>query len=281
LFDYYLGLRNKQRASALLDYAAMTPVLHVSGRFPAARRCAAPVLPLAAHPTIGNRVIVCDLDADPTPLIDLDPDEIADRLYTPAADLPEGVTRIGLKEVHLNRCPALVELRHLGPTEIERLGLDLERIQTNAATLRACEGLASKVRQVFARPQTRDPADPDQALYDGFPDERDRARLLDVRRAGPKVLAHNRIEFREPRYGELLFRYRARNWPQSLTPDEAARWQDYRTRRLNTDSGLSEYTYDSYFAEINALRAARGAEPGAPALLDALQAWGLRLREAG
>ncbi len=38
----------------------------------------------------------------------MSPEDIADRLYTPAADLPEGEQRIPLKEVHLNRAPALV-----------------------------------------------------------------------------------------------------------------------------------------------------------------------------
>jgi exodeoxyribonuclease-1 len=280
LFEYYLGFRNKQRAAALLDYAGMTPVLHVSGRFPASRRCAALVLPLAAHPSVSNRVLVCDLDPDPQPLIDLDPDAIADRLYTPAADLPEGETRIALKEVHLNRCPALVELRHLGAEDIARLGLDLDRAHAHATRLRASGGLAEKVRAVYARRGVRDPSDADQALYDGFPDERDRARLPEVRRASPEALARNRIGFVEPRYTELLFRYRARNWPDTLGAEERARWEAYRLQRLAMDSGLSEYTFDSYFAEIDALRLASGDEPGVPALLDALQAWGLRLHEA-
>jgi exodeoxyribonuclease-1 len=280
LFDYYLGFRDKRRAAALLDYAGMTPVLHVSGRFSPARRCAALILPIAAHPSIGNRVLAFDLDADPTSLIELDPDDIADRLYTPAAELPEGESRIALKEVHLNRCPALIERRHLTDADVERLGLDLDRAEAHAARLRACEGLAEKVRQVYGRRGDRVPGDADQALYDGFPDERDRARMLDVRRATPESLARNRIEFREPRFDELLFRYRARNWPHTLDATEALRWADYRRQRLETDAGLSEYTYDTYFAEIDALRLARGGEPGAPALLDALQAWGLRLREA-
>ena len=68
LFDYYLGLRSKQRAARLLDYASMTPVLHVSGRYPARRFCASVVLPVAPHPTISNRVLVCDLEPDPTAL---------------------------------------------------------------------------------------------------------------------------------------------------------------------------------------------------------------------
>lgn len=278
LFEYYLGLRNKQHAAALLDYANMRAVLHVSGRFPAQRRCAAVVLPIAPHPAISNRVIVCDLAADPQPLLELDAADIADRLFTPTRDLPDGVERIALKEVHLNRCPALVELRHLTRADLERLQLDLARCEANAQRLRAHEGLAEKVRGVYAQRGAHEPSDPDLALYDGFPADADRARFVEVRRASPEQLARNRIEFRDPRYDELLFRYRARNWPESLNADEALRWNAFRRAKLESDSGLSEYTFESYFAEIDALRQARGEEPGLTVLLDALQAWGLRLR---
>jgi exodeoxyribonuclease-1 len=236
------------------------------------------VLPLAAHPGISNRVIVCDLDADPQPLIDFDADDIADRLYTPSADLPEGETRIALKEVHLNRCPALIELRHLTAQDIDRLQLDIERCNLHADLLRGAAGLAEKVRQVYSRPFNRDASDADQALYDGFPEAADKAQCVQARRADGDALARNRIVFRDPRYNELMFRYRARNWPESLTADEQERWNGYRQQRLNAESELSEYSFDSYLAEIDALRLQRGAEPGVNVTLDALQAWGLQLR---
>src|SRR3546814_18221575 len=72
----------------------MTPVLNVSQRFPASRLCAAPVIPLARHPHIDNRVIVFDLTQDPQALLDLDAETIAARLYVRTADLAKGEERI-------------------------------------------------------------------------------------------------------------------------------------------------------------------------------------------
>ena len=181
---------------------------------------------------------------------------------------------------NVNRCPALIELRHLTQADLERLCIDVAQCLAHAERLHASPDLAERVRHVFAQRGAREAQDPDQALYGGFAEERDRARFVDVRRATPEVLALNRFEFRDPRYTELLFRYRARNWPDSLDADERARWQAYREHRLGSDSGLSEYTYTSYFEEIEVLRQARGGEPGVTVLLDALQAWGLRLQEA-
>src|SRR3546814_10499556 len=100
LWDYALTLRNKRSAAAHIDVAAQIPLLHVSGRFPASRRHAALVLPIARHPQIDSRIIAFDLAQDPEQLLALDADAIADRLYTPAADLPEGEQRIALKEIH-------------------------------------------------------------------------------------------------------------------------------------------------------------------------------------
>ncbi len=36
----------------------------------------------------------------------------------------------------------------------------------------------------------------------------------------------------DPRLAELLFIYRCRNWPESLTDDELARWREHCTKRL-------------------------------------------------
>ncbi|HZV24194.1 MAG TPA: exodeoxyribonuclease I, partial [Luteimonas sp.] len=136
LWEYALKLRDKRHAAQLLDTIGMVPVLHVSQRYPASRLCAAAVLPLARHPQIDSRVIVFDLDSDPDALLTLDADEIADRLYTPAADLPEGVQRIPLKEVHLNKCPSLVAWSHLRTEDLARLSIDPQAVHRRAALLR-------------------------------------------------------------------------------------------------------------------------------------------------
>src|SRR5690606_32736350 len=151
LWQYALALRDKRHVAGMLDPIGMTPVLHVSQRYPAARLCAAAVVPVAVHPRIGNRVIAFDLDGDPDVLLSLPPEEIAARLYVRAADLPEGVARVPLKEIHANRCPALVQWNHLRPADFDRLGIDPAQVEARAARIRA-EGpaIAEKVRRVFS-----------------------------------------------------------------------------------------------------------------------------------
>ena len=281
LFDYYLGFRDKRRAAALLDPFKSRPLLHVSGRFPVERRCAALVLPLAVDPVVATRVVVFDLSTDPDELIELDAEDIADRVFTPTADLPEGVERIPLKQIQTNRCPALVELDHLRPPDIERIGLDVPRALAHAERLRAAPELAAKLRQVFAR-APREPADADAALYDGFPADADKRRFATVRSTSPAQLRALESSFVDPRYRELLFRYRARNWPDSLDAPELQRWNAYRRARLAGGSDLSEYSFESFNVEIAALRAQRAQDGASQVLLDALASWGEAIaRELG
>ena len=275
LWDYALRLRNKRYAASLLDTTDMAPLLHVSQRYPASRLCAAPVIPLARHPQIDSRVIVFDLDSEPDGLLELDADAIAERLYIRQADLPEGVSRVPLKEVHTNKCPSLVAWDHLREADFVRLGIDPGAVQRRAARIRAvAPAIAEKVRRVFARERPTDSVDVDAALYDGFIGDADKRLFAQVRGTPPHLLVKAQYAFRDARLPELLFRYRARNWPDSLLPNEHERWNAYRRQRLDVDSGLSEYTFAQFRDEIAQLRLAHADDGNKQALLDRLQAWG-------
>jgi exodeoxyribonuclease-1 len=279
LWEHAAKLRDKRYAASLLDLSAMQPLLHVSQRYPASRLCAAPVLPLARHPRIDSRVIVFDLDGDAGALLDLDVRDIADRLYTPTADLPDGVQRVPLKEVHTNRCPALVAWRHLRGEDFDRLGIDRAAVEAAAARIRPhAAAIAEKVRQVYATEAPRETPDADASLYDGFVADAEKRRLAEVRAAPPEQLGQREFGFRDPRLAELLFRYRARNWPETLSSAERRRWDDYRRRRLLADNGLSEAALPQYFEQIAALRAEHAGDGGKQVLLDQLEAWGRELQ---
>jgi exodeoxyribonuclease-1 len=279
LWDYALKLRDRKFAATLLDATAMQPALHVSQRYPASRLCAAPVLPLARHPRIDSRVIVFDLEGDADALLALDADEIADRLYTPAADLPPCEKRIPLKEVHLNHAPALVAWPHLRSEDFERLGIDRAAVEAGAARLRPfADALAEKMRRVFGSETAREKPDVDAALYDGFISDSDKRRMAQVRATPPEQLGRRDFAFGDPRLAELLFRYRARNWPHTLEIGEQQRWDEYRRRRLDSDCGLSECSFETYEQEIAALRVQHAGRGDKQVLLDQLQAWAHALR---
>ncbi len=183
--------------------------------------------------------------------------------------------------MHLNKSPALVSWAHLRAPDFQRLGIDPARIEANAALLREqAPQLAEKVRQVYGSERASVPADVDASLYDGFLGDGDRRLFPAVRASTPEALSTLEGRFVDPRLPELLFRYRARNWPGSLSADEQARWDDYRRRRLVADNGLSEVTFDQFWAQIAELRLANADDPGRQALLDQLAAWGADLQRS-
>jgi len=278
LWNYALRLRDKRQVAQLLDLEAMQPVLHISQRYPAARLCAAPVLPLARHPWIDNRVIVFDLDSEPDALLTMDADAITEHLYIRQADLPAGESRIALKQVHLNRCPALVEWQHLRDADFRRLQIDPALIQRRAGRIReARDDLSKKMRAVFIEVNHHEPSDPDASLYQGFIGAEDKRKFTQLRSTPPAQLGQTDFGFRDPRLDELLFRYRARNWPMHLNPSEYERWNAYRRARLTTDLGLSELNFDQAREQITALRAFHADDEERLVLLDQLQAWNLQI----
>lgn len=278
LWDWFFALRRKQRVFELVDVARMTPLVHVSSRYPASRACLTLVAPLAEHPARPNEIIVYDLDDDPADLLALDAADIADRVFTARADLPEGIARIALRTLHVNRCPAIAPLSALTGADRERLQLDVERAQDHARRLRDAGDIATKVREVFALASDRAPAaDVELALYDGFPSDADKRRFAQVRATPPENLASRKIGFDDPRYAELLLRYRARNWPHTLGLEEAAQWHAFRRRRLDVATPLSTLTLAEYLALIEALRSSE--PPASMPLLDALEMWGHAMQE--
>ncbi|HQW81146.1 MAG TPA: exodeoxyribonuclease I [Pseudomonadota bacterium] len=273
LWEFLLTHRDKRSAARLLDLAKPTMVLHTSTRFPAHRGCTTLVMPLAANPSSPQGVIVFDLMTDPSALLDLDVDDLRDRIFVPRIDLPEGVERIPLKMVHLNRCPVLAPANTLAGVDLDRIALDPERCQQHFNQLLAYRGLLSaKLALVFANERDFVGADPEADLYGGLPPESDLAMLPKIRRAAPGELADFDARLRDPRYRELLFRYRARHYPESLDADETARFQSWVRAQLIDGRGDASRSIGA-----RQLRVAELRETVATAhdheLLDALDAW--------
>jgi exodeoxyribonuclease-1 len=282
LYDWHFRLRDKKVATSLLASAllAMQPVLHVSGRYPPRHGCLAMVVPIAEHPQRIGSFLVADLAVDPDRWVDLAPDDLSERLFTRRADLPDDIERPPLKAVHANQSPFLAPIATLRDAATARIALEPERCLAHLERIRASAGLAGRIQQVFASRPSRWPerADPECLLYGGFASDADRRRFGMVRATAPAKLATTDFGFDDPRYTQLLFRYRARNWPATLNPDEHTRWCDFVRDKLSRNTETTTLTLDQYFATISQLRAT--TPPGhQQSVLDRLEDWG-RTRQA-
>jgi exodeoxyribonuclease-1 len=256
LFDFCFALHKKDRVAEEIGMqlapALRQPFLHVSGMFPAEYGCMALVAPLGVHPTNKNEVLVWDCRHDPAELFTLSAEQIALRMFTKSSALPEGVTRLPVKSIHLNKSPMVVaNLKTLSPGLAERWSIDLEQGRLHAQACAAGPDMAPTWAKVYARPAM--PAqDVDEDLYGGFIGNGDRRKLAALRADTPQQLAQARPGFDDERLAELLWRYRARNFPHSLNPDEAQQWEQERAARLFDGAGGAR-TIEQLFAEIDQL----------------------------
>lgn len=275
LYDYLYKLRRK---SAVVEQVELLrPMVHVSGRFSAERHYLSVVLPLAWHPRNRNALIVCDLSAECSPLWSETAEELRERLYTRREDLGERLAT-PLKLVHVNRCPVLVPMNVLRKSDIERLGLDLQRCESRARDMRSRQAAwSAKLADIYQEQPFAGSTDPEQQLYDGFLGERDRRLCEQVRDLVALQGSSAPPPFDDARLPELHFRYRARNFPACLSAAERQQWEAFCRQRLTTPECGAPNTLEQFEGHLQALLASASQEQAA--LLRQWAAHAQRLRE--
>ena len=268
LFRYYFSHRKKEDQRRLVDLNKITPLLHTAGSYTRPEGCTTLVAPVGIDPQIRNNLIALDLRYDPTPLLDLEVEEIRRRIFTSRAELEaeqeffaqfgepadqdspgavgvvqEGFSgRIPLVSIGLNKAPYLAPLSTLPSGGADRLGLDLARCNHHLEILRNHPRLIQKIATVFTRDENRPRPrtdDPDFAIYSGgfFKDE-DKALFEEIHKtlaeedpaeARPKLLG---LQFLDTRISQMLRRFFARNYPETLGPKDQERWNSFCASRL-------------------------------------------------
>ena len=88
--------------------------------------------------------------------------------------------------------------------------------------------------------------------HGGFVGHEDRRTLTRLRELPPAKLAARQPAFEDGRLDELLFRYRARNFPDTLSDAEQQQWHEHRVHRLHDGAG-GGLTLQAFFERIDQL----------------------------
>ena len=281
LYDWCFAHRDKASAAALLDVRARPLLLLASGTVPSARGHLAAIVPVALDPEDAKKVVVLDLATDPNELADLDEDAIRRRAFARADELGDE-TRIGLRDVRTNKCPALAPFRALRAEDAERLGVDrdeLERRRDRLLELLGDAGFAGRLRRAATRdwPAPAPDADVDGALYGhDFLGRADRARLAALLDGPAERLARTPGGFDDARLDPMLWRYKARNLPGSLDVVERMRWRAERAARLRASGDVPWRTLAEFDASV-----ADADWTDAPRLRESLLAWRAAVADDG
>lgn len=272
LWEWALQLRDKYHTQDLINQGK--PLVHSSARIPSALGCATLVLPLATHPTIRNQHVVFDLRHSPKLFLELAHDELKDYLYTPKDDLPAGTERLPIKTIKLNRAPMLAPMSTLKGVDHHRIDLNVDQCLVHMEELKACQDLAERIVALFDTEPWPASDDPEAALYEGFISYEDRHTLNRFHTTPAAEWPDLERRLADARLPELMFRARARNFPETLSTDELQRWEQHCYQRLCANSNEHYFNIEQYEERIKDLN----SKNTKPELIDALKAWPLELR---
>jgi exodeoxyribonuclease-1 len=236
LYDHYFSMREKARALREMDVALRDPFIFVTSGAPEHGGLRI-MMPIAVHPTNKNEVIAWDLSKDPRQLLEIDAETMRKRLFTKRDERPEGFEPMPVRSIAANKSPAVVkQLAVLSDERAGELCIDkaaaLANVPVMLEVLDARGDFFSLLKSVYAR----DPisCDADEALYAGFIDADDRRKLDQVRVMSPEEIVKAKVAFRDNRLDDLFLRYKARHYPDALSPRDSDRWEEYRYRKLVT-----------------------------------------------
>lgn len=233
LYDYLLKMRDKKAVAGLVNLDDEKPFVYTSGRYEAEYHKTTVAFPLTAGRNGG--VVVYDLRYDPTPFLELSQQELAAKLFASWDERQaDGFTKVPVKELQLNRAPAVAPLGVLEQADgWKQVGLDKDTIAKHQAILLQAPHFAENIRAAYeSRPEFKKSPDVEAQLYDGFLDAKDALRCEAVRNADERELADFQPQFSDERLPDLLLRYKARNYPKTLSASEADAWEQWRTAHI-------------------------------------------------
>lgn len=254
LFDYLYQHRSKQALLSLIDTVNLTPLVHVSGMYPAANGCISWVVPLAFHPNQKNAVICYDLQQDPSLWRDMDSQQIAGLLYTAKRDLPADAVRPALKLVHLNKAPVLAPAKTLSAERASTLSIDRTKCLQHLEVLRHDLSLRDTLVQIYQHEQIYQAETvAEYALYQGFISSKDQALLAQLQQKTEQQLSAEQPMFQDDRLNQMWFAFKARNFAELMSDQDLQKWRRYCTDRLHYGNDKPARTADEFMMAIENL----------------------------
>lgn len=242
LFDYLLGLRNKPAVAELAQSGK--PFVYTSGRYAGDFLNTTLVTALFQHPRRPSAVVY-DLRQNPTPWFDKSAEELAKHWQARYGD---DLERPPVKLLQYNRCPAVAPASVLDETSQERIGLDIEMAERHLKLLGDNPDFITRLEDaldiVEGKQQTAldvGDADVDVSLYDGFWSDADQEVMQELRTATPEELNDLSARITNKRLRAMIPRYKARNYPQSLSDEERQVWESYRRDVFYSGGKKSQY----------------------------------------
>ncbi len=236
MFDYLLAMRDKKAVAELVNLENPEPFIYASGRYDGKYEKTTVAFPIAPGKKPGS-VLVYNLRFSPNDYVDLSAEDIIKRLSASYEERrADDFVPIPVKELMYNRCPAVAKISALDQSSQQRLDLDVETITKHRDQLLGHRDLVDKIAAAWLnRPVFPKTAEVEGQLYDSFTPDVDKPKINAIRNATAETLADFHPNFVDDRLSELLFRYKARQFPSSLSADERMAWEQFKAEKFQRE----------------------------------------------
>jgi len=234
VYQWYFEHRKREHLAPLVNLSSRGHMLvHTSQLYTRQEGCSTVIAPLGLVEADRHALVAYDLRVDPTPFANMSEDELRDLLFTDRAE--SGLARPPITMIRLNSCPYLAPLSVLRQSAAKKLGIDIELCRKNVRKLDEYPALRDRFIALYRyERKPADELDPEYAIYSGgFYSQNDKKELERFHQIlqdrGPHAAKNEfmRIQFHDPRIPTLLGRLLARNFPETLTPEQHLSWKKH------------------------------------------------------
>lgn len=264
MWRYLLDRHDKRSILNIITPGQPKPFVYASGRYSSSYQKTT-VATVIAEGRTPNSYLVWDLRYDPADFTSLSEAEILGNLTADRATRrQDDFVPIPIKELSINKCPAVAPLGVLDSASEVRISLSQAEAMKHYHQLNSQAGLIKRLTGAWCKRPAFPPAsDVEGKLYDSFTPKSDQTKIRLVAAADSTGLADLHPNFTDERLDELLFRYKARQYPASLSESEEERWRKFRRVKL-------ERELPAYLSELSKLASSPAADQF---ILEELQLW--------
>ena len=270
LYDYYWQLRSKHHVNNMLQQFQRNIFIYVGGFIGSEQGCCTIIMPVCAHPENQNSILCIDLLRPITEFTINDPQRLKETLFNREISRSN---KPGMLNIAVNKSPFVAPIKTLSNTRAKSLDIDVNMAITNYKALANSPFLATLCQFVFSSTEPRiTPQNIDEQLYTSeFPSSADIRLMETVRYEVPEQLAAYSGKFESDTLNNLLFQYRARNYPNLLDEQEMSRWQQHIVSRLTKNNKSACLSLEEYFSSIEDLSQQYQQYPDKVKILESLK----------
>ena len=258
-FNSIFKFRNKLNVLSWLEsknaiiVESPQPFIHISAIYGKQSNILAPLIYICDHPKIKTRLICVRLDQDNfntqvDNLLKSSGEEILENIFSKSSVLEEkNSIRFPINFIDVNKCPILAMIEDIDDSIFNKdlMNDNLKIIQFKLV------GLKNKFKETFNQLFFKEPSDSDLLIYSGFFNPKEKFECKEnVNYALKGDFSKINCKIRSPKLKEMIFKFKARNFPKYLSNLELIEWERYRYHRLNDKSLGAEITFDDFFVDL-------------------------------